>query len=119
METRLCQAVTKAGKPCRSWPINGTGYCSLHGPGAREVQRKGGLHRSLQHRIQHQQNPEMQGVLELLIRALNEVHDGQLGASSGSAMASLGASILKVREQGLLELRIEALEKRAKADRRQ
>jgi hypothetical protein len=56
----------------------------------------------------------MQGVLELLIQALGEVHRGELGAASGQSMAALGSSILKVREQGLLELRIEALEKRAR-----
>ena len=113
-----CTAITRAGVRCRSFPVNGTGLCVLHGPKARQIQREGGKHKSLQYRLQQQQSPDLQRVLALLIKALDEVHEGQLGAASGQSMAALGSSILKVREQGFLEMRIVELEKRAKADRR-
>jgi len=98
--------------------VDGTGLCILHGPKAHQIQQEGGKHKSLQYRLQQQQSPDLQRVLALLIKALDEVHEGSLGAASGQSMAALGSSILKVREQGILELRIEALEKKAKPEGR-
>lgn len=117
--TVSCTATTRAGMRCRSFPVNGTGLCMLHGPRKTEIQREGGKHKSLQYRLQQQQNPELQGVLALLIKALNEVHEGRLNSSAGSSMAALGAAVLKVREQAVLELRIDTLEKRLKGATKQ
>jgi hypothetical protein len=117
METRVCKALTRSGAPCKSWKSNGSDFCILHGPRKTEIQREGGKHKSLQYRLQQQQSPELQRVLSKLVAALDEVHDKELSPSQGQALASLGSSVLKVREQGILEVRLEALEKRMKSER--
>ena len=113
-ERAQCKGTTKAGNPCKSWPVNGSDLCALHSPNAKEIQRKGGQHKSLQHRLEQHRSPDLQRVTDLLIKSLGEVHDGKLRPSVGSSLAALGSSVLKVREQSVVEERIRLLESKAK-----
>lgn len=112
IEQRTCTATTRAGSRCKSWAVNGSDFCALHGPDAKAIQQKGGKHKSLQHRLEQRQNPTLQGIMDLLNQSLVAVRDGKLTPSQGSSLAAIGSSILRVREQAVLEERLRVLESR-------
>lgn len=112
----MCQATTKSGRPCRSWAAPGSPYCVLHGPNAKAIQRKGGLHKSMQHRLENKMSPRLKDVVELLGTAARQVHRGEITPSQGSSIASIAATLIKAIEVASLETRVAVLEVKTKRD---
>ena len=115
-ERVFCQATTKAGKPCRACPAPNSPYCPLHGPNARAIQIKGGLHKSMQHRLENKMSPRLKDVVELLGTAAKQVHSGDITPAQGSSLASIATALIKAIEVATLETRVAVLEVRTKKD---
>ena len=107
-----CREVKADGSRCRAW-ATASGLCIFHTPGGQEARRKGGMNSSRKARADKLLPLRLRPLLELLEQALVEVHDGNLGHSQGSAMATLAGAIVKLYESGVLEERLTALEQRA------
>jgi hypothetical protein len=106
-----CAFIKANGERCKAW-VALNGLCPFHQPGADENRRKGGLNRSTKARADKKLPLRIKTIVVLLEKALVEVYAGRLSCKQGHAMASLGSSIVKAYESGILEERLIALEKR-------
>lgn len=114
LENTRCQATTKAGLPCRALAVSGSPYCNMHGPNAKAIQIKGGLHKSNAYRLEDKMSPRLKDVVELLGNAAREVHEGTITPSQGSSLASICTALVKAIEVASLETRVAVLEVRTK-----
>ena len=110
-ERLRCSAIRKDGQPCRGWAIK-DGLCVGHQPNSLEARRKGGFHSSKKHRLDVMLPLRLRPVLELLEKALDEVHEGKLKPSEATAIAALAGAIVKTIEAGIFEQRLIELEER-------
>lgn len=106
-----CIANKVDGTRCTAWAIL-NGYCVGHQPNSAECRAKGGRNRSTKARADKKLPVRIRQIVILLEKALLEVYQGQLSARQASAMASLGGAICKAYEQGVLEERLELLERK-------
>ena len=108
-----CQAVKKNGQPCSARAVR-NGYCFGHVPDLeatrREARRRGGFATSKSARASKLLPARLRPVAELLEKALEEVHEGQLDPRVGTAMASLAGALVKVFQTGEMEERLRKLE---------
>ena len=104
-----CAALTKSGQRCRGWP-DGSGFCPAHRPGAREIQVLGGKSRSRQYQLESRIPSRLRPVLDMLAKAIAEVHEGTLKPSQASAIAALASALVKISEYAELEIRLTSLE---------
>lgn len=110
-ERLRCSATRKDGQPCRGWAIK-DGLCVGHQPNSLEARRKGGFHSSKKHRLDAMLPLRLRPVLELLEKAIDEVHEGSLKPSEATAIAALAGAIVKTIEAGVFEQRLIELEER-------
>jgi hypothetical protein len=110
-----CIFIKPDGERCTSFAVL-NGYCIGHQPNSAEYRAKGGKNRSTKARLDKKLPVRIRQIVILLEKALVEVYQGRLSARQASAMASLGGAICKAYEQGVLEERLEILEKRVGAD---
>jgi hypothetical protein len=110
-----CTAIKKDGTRCTARAVF-NGLCVGHLPNAKENQAKGGKASSTKARADKKLPVRIRQIVILLEKALVEVYQGRLSARQASAMASLGGAICKAYEQGVLEERLELLEKKVGAD---
>ncbi len=68
--------------------------------------------RSTAARVQKAVPADLKELHNLLLKALKEVHEGQLDPRRATAMASLAGALVRVHEIGELVVRIEQLEGR-------
>lgn len=116
---RTCKAQTNAGRPCRSWAVGASGYCTMHDPARREAnrrtQRAGGVSRSASRRAARQWAAAGESVapaaLPAILRgAIVAVLDGRLEPSQAQAVAALAKASLTIDTALAWEARIAALE---------
>ncbi len=107
-ERQRCKATRKDGAPCRGYAQRG-GFCIGHTSDL-AARRKGGANSSKLARADKLLPLRLRPVLELLERALSEVHQGELDPRQATAMASLSGAIVKTFEAGLIETRLTELE---------
>jgi hypothetical protein len=110
---QTCQAVTAQGLPCKG-RARADGYCLAHTPSLEErraeARVKGGEHRSNVHRAAKRLPPDLKAIIDVLVDALSEVHDGRITPAQATAMSSLAGAISKLHESADLAARIDALE---------
>ncbi len=106
-----CPATRKDGQRCTAI-VGPSGYCIGHSPQAREARRQGGYGRSRAARACKLLPARLRPVADLLEKALEEVHEGQLDPRVATAMASLAGALVKVFQAGEMEERLRVLEKR-------
>ncbi len=104
-----CPAVRKDGRPCTA-STGSSGFCIGHDPSAQEARRKGGLATSKAARAGKLLPARLRPVADLLEKALEEVHEGQLDPRVATAMASLAGALVKVFQAGEMEERLRRLE---------
>lgn len=110
-ERLRCRATKKDGTPCKAWAVK-DGLCVGHIAESIEGRAKGGIHSSKKHRLDAMLPLRLRPVLELLEKALAEVHEGKLKPSEATAIASLAGAIVKTIEAGVFEQRLLELEER-------
>jgi len=110
-ERQRCTATRADGTRCTAYAAL-NGYCIGHQPNSAEYRAKGGRNSSTKARADKKLPVRIRTIVVLLERALVEVYAGRLSCKQGHAMASLGSSIVKAYESGILEERLIALEKR-------
>jgi hypothetical protein len=108
-----CKAIKKNGEPCTARAVV-DGFCVGHSPNAIEARRKGGRNRSNVARLNKMIPTRLKPTLDLIEKAIKEVHEGELQPQKGTAMASLAGAMIKVFETGVLEERLLKLENLAK-----
>ena len=99
---RLCEARTKAGKPCPSPAVTGKRFCTMHSGRARELGRKGGLRRTVF-------NPDglaelgiptnAQDLARFVATCMDEVRKSRLTPGIANCLGQLGMVFLKAIEQ--------------------
>jgi hypothetical protein len=114
-----CNATRRDGQPCAA-AARPSGYCFYHDPAFAEQRaqgrRLGGYARSNVARIHRNTPPELRGVLDQLMHALDETYGGQLEPQVARAMATLSGAIVRMYEIGELAGRVQALEERDEPD---
>ena len=108
-EPQRCSATKVDGTPCRAWAVL-NGLCVGHQPGAAAARSKGGHNSSKTARLEAKLPARLRPVVELLEKAMHEVHEGKLTPQQGSAIASLAGALIKSLEHGDLEIRLADLE---------
>lgn len=108
-----CQATRADGQPCTVRALE-SGWCFAHDPGLHDKRRaayaQGGRNRATMARVQRMMPATLRPVLDRLIAALEEAHDGSLDSRQASAMASLASAIGRLYEVAQLEERLQKLE---------
>jgi hypothetical protein len=119
-----CSAIAKSGSRCTTPVVAGSTFCWMHDPGSaelrREAARKGGRNRSAKARaaakIPDALPPDqLAGLLSLLF---TQVMSGRTEPRIGTACATIARTMLEIRQQTELEVRIEELEAMAGLGRR-
>lgn len=109
-----CKGTRRDGSPCKGLATGSSGLCWAHDPANQERVRAarsaGGHAKSRAARIERLMPNVLRPVLERLLTALEEVHEGRLTARQAEAMSALSTAICRVYEIGALEERLEALE---------
>lgn len=109
-----CAGVRKDGSPCKGQPLPTSRYCWAHDPANQErvlaARSAGGKARASARRAEKLLPGVLRPVLDKLLKALDEVHDGDLAARQGEVLASLAGAIVRVYEVGALEERLSAVE---------
>jgi hypothetical protein len=109
-----CAGTRVDGERCQSRITGQDGYCFAHSPDRgvqrTEARRLGGRRSSNLHRARRLAPPVLLDVFEKLESALREVHDGELSASRGQAMATMARALCSVMQIGQLEERLRRLE---------
>jgi hypothetical protein len=74
-----CEAVTKAGEPCRSRAINGSGFCFYHDPvTSQESFSRGGQIGGARRSVRERFREDAERHYELLIKSLLEALDSEV-----------------------------------------
>lgn len=109
-----CKGARRDGSPCRGLALGASGLCWAHDPANQERVRAarsaGGHAKSRAARIERLMPNVLRPVLERLLTALEEVHEGRLTARQAEAMSALSTAICRVYEIGCLEERLFDLE---------
>lgn len=108
--TTTCIAVRKDGRPCTAAAWR-DGLCIGHHPDAAEARRRGGYARASGRRLLKAAPQELRSLVELLLRAIAEVHDGQLDPRAATALAALARAAAAIYETAELSARVDALER--------
>jgi hypothetical protein len=112
-EHNRCKSKTRSGDPCQCFALD-DGYCFAHSPiveqKRREAWAKGGRNSARIIRLQGLVPPRLITVYELLEKALQEVHSGDLESKQATAMAALARAMVMVLTSGELEERVRKLE---------
>jgi hypothetical protein len=107
----------KNGKSCQAYSVLDSKYCFAHDPASAgkraEARKKGGLHRRVIKRTQHEYQPikSVEDVNIILESAINEACSLESSQSKLRTLAYLCQIALKGQELGNLEERVNALEK--------
>lgn len=114
-----CQAETRAGLPCTNAPLPGRPYCRFHDQSPdsieqrREWSKRGGEGRSTIKRAAKRIPPTLQGVQEVLHRALAGLESGELEPGRATAMGNVARALVTLTEAADFEQRLAELEKAA------
>ncbi|MFC1898807.1 hypothetical protein ACFLXP_00520 [Chloroflexota bacterium] len=106
----------KNGKPCRAYAVHNSKYCFVHDPAnARkraEARKKGGLHRRIIKRADHEYHPisSIKDINTILETAINEACSLESSQSNLRTLAYLCQIAMKGQELGSLEERISTIE---------
>ena len=112
-----CQATRADGRPCSARALPGEQYCWAHSPSLaakrQQARTAGGYAKNRAARAQRLVPSQLRPVLGLLIRGLDEVHQGTLEPARYSAMAAGAGAITKLFATVDIEERLSALERKA------
>ncbi len=108
-----CKATRADGQPCTVQAL-ADGYCFAHSPDTeqkrRAAQAEGGRNRSNAARAQRLLPRDLRPVLALLVKAMKQVHEGQLEPQRLSAMSAAAGAISRLYGVVELQQRVEDLE---------
>ena len=100
--------------PCMAQALLSSGYCFAHDPdnqaNAARARAAGGRGRARARRAEKLMPATLRPVLQKLLDALDEVHDGTLSPRQGEVLACLAGAIVRVYEVSMLEERLAVLE---------
>lgn len=112
-EHNRCKSKTRSGEQCQCFALE-DGYCFAHSPiveqKRRETRAKGGRNSTRIIRLQGLGPLRLRPVYELLEKALQEVHSGDLESKPATTMATLARAMVTVLKSGELEERVRKLE---------
>lgn len=114
-----CLAQTKAGAPCTNVALPGRLHCRFHDqePDSieqrREWSKRGGQERSTLKRAAKRIPPTLQGVQEVLHRALAGLESGEMEPARATAMGNVARALVTLTEAADFEQRLAELEKTA------
>lgn len=109
----ICRATRADGSPCRG-RAGPSGLCFAHDDALRDQRRvgnaQGGYNRRNEARAMKMAPEVMRPVMTRLLRAMQQVGEGQMEPRVGTALAALAGAIVRTYEVGMLEERVTALE---------
>ncbi len=112
LQSESCPGICKDGRRCRATPGR-SGFCFVHDPGLEEkrndARRQGGRNSAWKVRLERSEG-SLKPISDLLCGALEDICNGGLEPPRAQALARLIAVYLKVRESGLVDDRLKALE---------
>ena len=113
METLVirCLGIRKDGSPCSARPLGKSDFCIGHHEKAQEWRKKGGYASSDANRARNMMPQELRPLANQILETMNDLLEGQVTPSQGSAFAALTNSLIRVIEVGVLESRISGIEK--------
>jgi len=121
VEYASCQATRADGTPCAG-RARTSGYCFAHDVELEAVRAqgaaRGGHNKSKVVRVQRALDGELSRISEQLLRALSEVHGGDITPAQGQAMSAVAGAYLKVLEVAELSARVEEIEARLLGEER-
>lgn len=118
---KQCAGTRKDGTRCTARVMGRGAYCFAHDPARAtqrdEARRKGGAGRATRARLDRLVPATLRPMIRDLLVALGEVHAGTLDPKRASAMAALAGAITRAYGVGVLEERVQALERIQEGDR--
>lgn len=116
-----CAATTKAGQPCRAFPVGGSLYCFAHDPGLagarQEARARGGRARHGRRLHPDGDQPVALGTLAdvcaVLGQEINRVLNLEMSIARARCIGYLASTLATIYQAGELERRIARLEARA------
>lgn len=109
-----CQGRRKDGQACQARALPARRFCFAHDGALRDKRQAayaaGGRGKGTAARLNKLMPATLRPVLNKLMLAVDEVHDGTLDPRQASAMASLAGAIGRLYEVAELEQRLERLE---------
>lgn len=109
-----CAATRADGTPCRGTALPSGPYCWAHEPALaakrREVRAKGGRNSATVRRLLKHAPPELQALVDRLLAAAAQVHEGGLDPRRATALAALARAVAALYQQLELAARVERLE---------
>lgn len=115
----LCQAVNKAGKPCKAQAM-GNGYCYRHNPSIserikHEASKRGGLKldpKTLAETAQQINTETYDGLLTALGNNTNDLRQGKIDPKTSNALVQNILAIIEVKKVADLDARLTMIEQR-------
>ena len=115
----LCQAINKAGKPCKA-PAMSNGYCYRHNPDIREqvkqeASKRGGLKldsKTLAETAQPIDTETYNGLLTALDNNANDLRQGKIDTKTSNALVQNILAIIEVKKVTELDARLTMIEQR-------
>ena len=113
----LCQAINKAGKPCKAQAMS-NGYCYRHNPDIseqvkQEASKRGGLKldpRTLAETAQQIDTETYKGLLTALDNNTNDLRQGKIDPKTSNALVQNILAIIEVKKVADLDARLTMIE---------
>ena len=115
----LCQAINKAGKPCKAQAMS-NGYCYRHNPDIseqvkQEASKRGGLKldsKTLAETAQQIDTETYNGLLTALDNNTNDLRQGKIDTKTSNALVQNILAIIEVKKVADLDARLTMIEQR-------
>jgi len=107
-----CAALRKDGQPCQALAMH-TGLCIAHGPQANVWRAQGGSASHTANRAAKLLPGFLRPIVDELVEAIRQVHEGTLEPKRLSAMAAAANAVANLFTKGELEERLREIEQRA------
>lgn len=115
--SKQCEFVKNSGGRCRAKPLSGSKLCFFHDPAKaterRAAKQKGGRCRRIVTLPKQTVETKIRtagDVVELLSATINQVRGGEIDPRIANAVGYLSGIILKAKEQGEIEQRLQQVE---------
>lgn len=114
--SRQCAAITQAGRRCPNFAVLDSDKCVAHEPRMKEKiaagRHKGGKGKSNAARARKAILQDLRDVSDVLLQSIRETESGAMSPGKATALATLARAYVAVHEAGLIDSRIDAIEKK-------